>query len=382
MPITWRPNTCRSRKVDNTKVSPNQQSGNTDQGVLGPHGLGSCNDNGLFSSSSSSAHVCGTPSPVDQHLLPPSDAGEGHVDAPSVAALASAVLCSRPDARSAVPAGNHGDPRCRCLDRSPPHHLTDEAPTATPTKAPSNQITENRENLHAPDNNGTVETRWCHKHQDGFDENDTDISNVLVEMNGLHKAYIDIRTDATKAAFFRCRRLVWQRLWEMKYAWMVRKAVEFQGSVGTSLLKEKSQILKLWAEHFRSVLNCSSAISDAAIDRLPQVNTNNDLYLPASLPETTWVLQQICSGKALGSDAIPPEVYKHGGPWAAWRQGQVPQDFKDAYIFHLYKRKENRQLCDNQRGISVLNITGRIFVRFLLNLLNGHLEQGLLPESQ
>nr|VZI46167.1 unnamed protein product [Spirometra erinaceieuropaei] len=58
-----------------------------------------------------------------------------------------------------------------------------------------------------------------------------------------------------------------------------------------------------------------------------------------------------------------------------WRQGEVPQDFKDARIMHLYKRKGNRQICDNHRGISLLNIAGKIFVRI-------HLEQGLLPESQ
>ncbi|VDL97093.1 unnamed protein product [Schistocephalus solidus] len=80
------------------------------------------------------------------------------------------------------------------------------------------------------------------------------------------------------------------------------------------------------------------AISDAAIDRFPQVDTNNDLHLPPSLPETIRAVQQIFSGKAPGSDAIPPEVYKHGGPrlmanlttlfQEMWCQGQVPQDFK------------------------------------------------------
>nr|VZI47341.1 unnamed protein product [Spirometra erinaceieuropaei] len=101
---------------------------------------------------------------------------------------------------------------------------------------------------------------------------------------------------------------------------------------------------------------------------------------------------QLSSGKAPGSDAIPAEVYKHGGPQLMdhltalfqemWRQGEVPQDFKDATIVHLYKRKGNRQVCDNHRGISLLNIAGKIFARILLNRLNNHLEQGLLPESQ
>nr|VZH98596.1 unnamed protein product [Spirometra erinaceieuropaei] len=46
------------------------------------------------------------------------------------------------------------------------------------------------------------------------------------------------------------------------------------------------------------------------------------------------------------------------------------------------QRKGNRQVCDNHRGISLLNIAGKIFARILLNRLNNHLEQGLLPESQ
>ncbi|VDL99156.1 unnamed protein product [Schistocephalus solidus] len=81
----------------------------------------------------SAANVCQTPSPANQHL-PPSNAEEGHVYAPSVTALAAAGLCSSPEARSTGCAGNQGDPRCRWFDGSPPRHLPDEAPTSTPTK--------------------------------------------------------------------------------------------------------------------------------------------------------------------------------------------------------------------------------------------------------
>nr|VZI41697.1 unnamed protein product [Spirometra erinaceieuropaei] len=65
-----------------------------------------------------------------------------------------------------------------------------------------------------------------------------------------------------------------------------------------------------------------------------------------------------------------------------WHQGEVPQDFKDATIVHLYKRKGICQICDNHRGTSLLNIAGKIFPRILLNRLNNHMEQGLLPKSQ
>nr|VZI22473.1 unnamed protein product [Spirometra erinaceieuropaei] len=79
---------------------------------------------------------------------------------------------------------------------------------------------------------------------------------------------------------------------------------------GNTLLTEKSQILQRWAAHFRGVLNRPSAISDTTIARLPQVETNVDF----DLQETIRAVQQLSSGKAPGSDVIPAEIYKHGGP--------------------------------------------------------------------
>ena len=65
------------------------------------------------------------------------------------------------------------------------------------------------------------------------------------------------------------------------------------------------------------------------------------------------------------------------------RKEAIPQEFKDATIIHLFKRKGNPQVCDNHRGISLLSIAGKILARVLLNRLNEHLERsGLLPESQ
>ncbi|BHF69378.1 hypothetical protein SprV_0301242200 [Sparganum proliferum] len=68
------------------------------------------------------------------------------------------------------------------------------------------------------------------------------------------------------------------------------------------------------SEHIRGVLNRPSTISDAALARLPRVETNGDLDLPPSLYKTIKAVHQLSSGKALGSGAIPTEIYKHGGP--------------------------------------------------------------------
>nr|VZI43815.1 unnamed protein product [Spirometra erinaceieuropaei] len=154
---------------------------------------------------------------------------------------------------------------------------------------------------------------------------------------------------------------------------VLKGAAPLRSADGSTLLTEETSILQRWAEHLQSVLNRSPTISDAAIARLPAV-------------------QQLSSREASGSDATPAEIYRHGGPQLmdrltaiiqeVWRQEEVLLDFKDVTIFHLYKRKGNRQLSDNHRDISQMNIALKMFARINLIHLNNHLEQGILPENQ
>ena len=102
-------------------------------------------------------------------------------------------------------------------------------------------------------------------------------------------------------------------------------------------------------------------------------------------------IKLLSSGKAPRSDAIPVEIYKAGGPPVAekliklfhimWRKEAINQEFKDATIIHLFKRKGNPQVCDNHRRISLLSIAGKILARVLLNRLNEHLEKSGLLHS-
>ena len=96
-------------------------------------------------------------------------------------------------------------------------------------------------------------------------------------------------------------------------------------------------------------------------------------------------IKLVPSGKAPGLDAVLAEIYKEGGHSVAeklrelfhimWKKEAIPQEFKDATIIHLFKRKGNPHVCDNHRDISLLLITGKILPRVLLNRLNEHLEQ-------
>ena len=105
--------------------------------------------------------------------------------------------------------------------------------------------------------------------------------------------------------------------------------------------------------------------------------------------ETVKAINLLSSGKAPGSDAIPAEIYKAGGPPVTekltelfhiiWRKEAIPQEFKVATIMHLFKKKGNPQVCDNHWGISLLSVAWKILARVLLNRLNEHHEwSGLL----
>ncbi|BHF85178.1 hypothetical protein SprV_1002833900 [Sparganum proliferum] len=343
------------------------------RGLLGPHGLRGSNDNGLLLLRTCAEHRLILTNTF--FCLPEREKATWRHPRWRQWHLLDYVLVRRRDQRDVAIAGADGwtdhrlviskmrirlQPRRRpqgkrplgklnvALLSLPAHHLhfsnelaqrLDKLPIAAADDAAA-----------AAAENASVENHWCQlretvqstalavlgrarwQHQDWFDDNDAVISNLLTEKNRLHKSYKN---------FFSAIRAV--------YGPPTKGTAPLLSADGSTLLTEKKQILQRWAEHFRGVLNRTSAINDAAIDRLPQVETNAYLDLPPSLQETIRAVQQVSSGKAPGSNAIPAEVYKHGGPQLMdhltalfqemWRQGEVPQDFKDATIVHLYKRK-------------------------------------------
>ncbi|BHF59736.1 hypothetical protein SprV_0100269700 [Sparganum proliferum] len=111
---------------------------------------------------------------------------------------------------------------CRRGDRPSSLHLQEaNSPTAS-KESSSNELAQRLDNLPvaaAAVVNASVENRWCQlrdtvlwtalsvlfrshrQHQYWFDDKDAAISNLLVEKNHLHKAYVDRPTDDNRAAF-------------------------------------------------------------------------------------------------------------------------------------------------------------------------------------
>jgi len=161
---------------------------------------------------------------------------------------------------------------------------------------------------------------------------------------------------------------------------------------GQTMLTDSNEILQRWAEHFNNLLNQPSQVDEDAINEFPQWPLQEDLSIPPLLDETKKALKHMANGKAPGPDGIPAEIYKYGGQCLVrrlvhlfsiiWEKQSVPQEFKDANIVHLYKRKGNRVNCDNHRGISLLTTAGKVLSKIIATRLSNSNAEKFLPETQ
>nr|VZI49469.1 unnamed protein product [Spirometra erinaceieuropaei] len=94
---------------------------------------------------------------------PPHGARTGHLDAPSIATLAPAGLCRRPETRPAGCSGDKGDPACRKVDQTSSRHLQDAGSPSASQGTSSNELAQSPTNLPfvvvAADENASVENR-------------------------------------------------------------------------------------------------------------------------------------------------------------------------------------------------------------------------------
>nr|VZI49297.1 unnamed protein product [Spirometra erinaceieuropaei] len=243
------------------------------RGVLGPHGLRGSNDNGLLLLRTCAEHCLTLTNTF--FCLPVREKATWRHPRSRQWHLLDYVLVRRRDQRDVLVtkaiAGADGwtdhrlviskmrirlQPRRRPQGKRPPGKLNVTLLSLSAHRLHfSNELAQRLDNLliaaaaddAAAAENASVENRWCQlrdtvqstalavlgraprQHQDWFNDNDAAIRNLLAEKNRLHKAYVDHPTDATKAAFYRSRRQLQQRLRAMQDAWTARKAEEIQG---------------------------------------------------------------------------------------------------------------------------------------------------------
>ena len=124
-------------------------------------------------------------------------------------------------------------------------------------------------------------------------------------------------------------------------------------------LQRNEEKLAHWRRHFKKVLNVGNAMSEEV---MVGIMDNADVETPdVTREEVEKAMKKLKNGKAAGNDNIAAELLKNGGEamvdWVTelvqevWRTRKVPQEWKDATLVPLFKKKDQK-ICDNYRGIS------------------------------
>ena len=113
------------------------------------------------------------------------------------------------------------------------------------------------------------------------------------------------------------------------------------------------------------------------------------------MQELKDAIRSLANGKAIGPDGVSVELFKitlNGYPALRrrlldivvriWRGGVVPQQWKDAIIMVLHKKKD-RPECGNYRDILLVTHAGKILLKIIARRLSEYCERvGILPEEQ
>ena len=147
---------------------------------------------------------------------------------------------------------------------------------------------------------------------------------------------------------------------------------------------------------FRSLLNAKSNMLDPDIPkRLPQHPVASALGIELTEEEIATVMKAMANANAVGPDGLPEELLKlglqqdgiillelHRLTTLIWREGKVPQQWKDAVIIVLHQKGDKTE-CRNYRGISFVSQAGKVLLKAVARRLSACREaKGLLPEEQ
>ena len=258
------------------------------------------------------------------------------------------------------------------------------------------------------------------RHQDWFDDNATDLCSLIHDTNAAHDALLRNPTSRTlHERFSFIRATVQHKLRWTEINWWAWKAAQIQnnayihdtknfyealkGVYGPSrfslhpvrsndgvLIKNKELILKRWAEYLQNLLNKVHTTDPGYLDDLLTLPIIPKLDEPPSFYDVQKAIFSLKDNKTADPDNIPAEVIKYGGCalhrrlhnfiFDCWSTKCLPQQWKNANIILVYKRKGDRAECGSNHGISLLFVAGKVLAKIMLTHLLVHVDL-VLPES-
>ena len=269
----------------------------------------------------------------------------------------------------------------------------------------------------------TVLERESKRQPDWFRESEVSLIPVLEKRNTLYKKWIRTGVESDKIKYKRARREARLMTREAKNRWFQQKAAEAQkgrnggkvvwrcirdiqrGRRGLIPLKTTQvndedgnicstpqQQQERWRRHFSKVLNIVSQFDEEELREVRQRPLRSHMAEPPTVEELEEAISKLKSGKAAGQSGILPEMIRAASydddflnsllelVQLVWREGKVPQDWIDAILVPIPKKGDLKN-CDNWRGISLLDVVGKVVARILQERLQ-ELAEEELPESQ
>ena len=258
---------------------------------------------------------------------------------------------------------------------------------------------------------------------DWFRESEENLGPLFQERNQLYLRWLSTKRTSDHKKFKKARRDARKAMREAKDAWFRKKAEKAQlGRYGgkeawrsirdmqsacrglvprrTGSIKNEEghrcitveETQQRWRRPFTKVLNIESHFNTTELDKVRQRPVRMHLAELPSLDELEQAVRKIRIGKAGGSSGILPEMVKTACmntdflqhllelTHKVWNDRCAPKDWADAVLIPIPK-KGDLSACDNWRGISLLDVVGKVIARLLQDRLKQVAEEEL-PESQ
>ncbi|PSN43121.1 hypothetical protein C0J52_10468 [Blattella germanica] len=151
------------------------------------------------------------------------------------------------------------------------------------------------------------------------------------------------------------------------------------------ILVESEEILETWRDHFKNMLGKEAE----QVDHLKYLSAEPHLKEP-SYNEVAYVINSLKNNKSAGLDGITAELIKNGGislferiyqlMMMIWTEEKIPEEWTIGIIQPIYK-KGDKLICNNYRGITLLNVVYKILSGIIYNRLVVYAEE-ILGEYQ
>ena len=242
---------------------------------------------------------------------------------------------------------------------------------------------------------------------DWFKENETILRKHIDKRNLLFSKWLRTQHQSDRQRYVAQRRLVASEVKRVKNEWFQEKAREvdnemmkgiagrgvWQGlrdiqrgrsglqpvrprairNVDGQMCMGPEETLQRWRHHFGTVLNVTSSYTEDIIQAQHQYPIRHDMSEPPTEEEICEAMDRLKGNKASGRNGILPEMLKNCGPDTmnriydlfntVWREGEV------------------LTVCDNWRGISLLDVVGKLFAKVIQQRLQGVVED-VVSDSQ